>query len=277
MKLKLKSIFFSVLSLFTIFSPSVQWGPIGHQAVAKIAQDLITYPTQLAISKLIPNGNMTAVANWADQVRTLPAFKWSEPLHFIDTPEWACNYNRQRDCYNSDGEYLMCVDGAIQNYTNRLLSNPTSDDLKFLIHFTGDISQPLHCGFSEDKGGNDIHVELLNKRTNLHAVWDSGIIEDVINTQYGGNWLNWVSYLENNFKPPVNITCNFKNGECGQIWGDESAKLACEYAYVNVDGSEILNRTHLTEDYILSRTQIINMQIVKAGLRLTFLLNEIFR
>ena len=278
MKSIFKPIFyFGLLVISNLFTPTTQWGPIGHQAVAKISQDLINYSTQQAINKLIPDGNMTAVANWADEVRSLPAFKWSEPLHFINAPSWVCNYNRERDCYNEEGQYLMCVDGAIQNYTNRLLSNPQSDDLKFLIHFVGDIAQPLHCGFSEDRGGNTIHVDLLKKSTNLHAVWDSGIIENVINVNFGGNWLNWIQYLEYNFQPLGNITCDFKNGVCGQIWGDESTNLACEYAYINMDGNKIVNGTHLTETYIQSRIKIINKQIVKAALRLTFLLNEIFK
>lgn len=106
---------------------------------------------------------------------------------------------------------------------------------------------------------------------------DSGIIENVINVNFGGNWLNWIQYLEYNFQPLGNITCDFKNGVCGQIWGDESTNLACEYAYINVDGSKIVNGTHLTETYIQSRIKIINKQIVKAALRLSFLLNEIFK
>ncbi len=126
-----KKLLFFTFSLFTTSA----WGPLGHQAVARIAQDVLSVQAQSRVNTLIPNGNMTAVATWADEVRILPEFKWSAPLHFINTPSWACNYDRQRDCYSEDtGTFLMCVDGAIQNYTTRLMTNPTSDDLKFLIH-----------------------------------------------------------------------------------------------------------------------------------------------
>jgi len=107
----------------TLISSVFSWGPIGHQAVASIAQSYLTNQASMAISKIIPNGDMVSVANWADEVRTLPEFKWSAPLHFINTPNWNCSYIRTRDCYNDYGQKLMCVDGAIQNYTNRLFAD----------------------------------------------------------------------------------------------------------------------------------------------------------
>jgi hypothetical protein len=257
--------------LFFIFLYSVKsWGPIGHESVAKIAQDNINTNTFNNINKYIPNGDMVNVSNWADHVRTLPAFKWSEPLHFIDTPSWTCNYIRERDCNDN-----MCVDGAIQNYTNRLYTIPETDDLKFLIHFVGDISQPLHCGFKNDRGGNSIHVHFNKKYMNLHAVWDSGIIEYIINTNYNGNWLEWVNYLENNYKS-INLTCNPFNGDCSKSWGNSSANLACEYAYQLPDGTKIENGTTLTTEYINNAIEIINFQILNGGYRLSYVLNLIF-
>ena len=73
-------------------------------------------------------------------------------LHYIDTPDWACDYVKSRDCANS-----MCVAGAITNYTNRLLSSTVdytarNEALRFLTHFVGDIHQPLHVAFSGDEG-----------------------------------------------------------------------------------------------------------------------------
>jgi hypothetical protein len=81
------------------------------------------------------------VANWADQVRSQPDYKWSAPLHFIDTPDWECAYTPATDCVDS-----KCVAGAIGNYSKRVVSmdGDTADEAaKFITHFCGDIHQPL--------------------------------------------------------------------------------------------------------------------------------------
>jgi len=262
---------------FTMISSVLSWGPIGHQAVASIGQSFLSGTASQAISKQIPNGDMVSVANWADEVRGLPAFKWSEPLHFINTPSWNCSYIRERDCYNENGQYLMCVDGAIQNYTNRLFADvdDNGDSLKFLIHFHGDIQQPLHCGFQADRGGNNIHVDLLSKKTNLHSVWDSGIIEYNIDNNYNGDWTQWVSYLKQNIINST-VNCNFFNGQCSQQMGDQSTHLACQYAYVLPDGSPITNGTRLDIDYIQKNIPIIDRQIAIGGYLLATNLNRIF-
>ena len=76
----------AVLSFFAPL-PALSWGPQGHIAVASIAQSELTPSAFQAIRQLIPQGNLADVANWADQVRSIPQWHWTEPLHFIDTPD----------------------------------------------------------------------------------------------------------------------------------------------------------------------------------------------
>lgn len=266
----------SILSL--LISPVFSWGPQGHIAVANIAQFLITPNTYSSISDLIPNGNMSSVANWADEVRTLPEWKWSAPLHFINTPSWNCSYIRERDCFNDANNFLYCVDGAIQNYTNLLYSSPEPDYLKFLIHFVGDIHQPLHCGFTEDKGGNNIKVLFNNKHTELHAVWDSGIIEERVNSDFNGDYKAWNNYIINTYVSPFNETCVESDGMCSEIWGNESVEYACRFSYVKEDGiTKIESGDSLDLGYYNKNINIIEIQLAKAGIRLSNLLNTIFQ
>jgi hypothetical protein len=136
---------------------------------------------------------LAKVADWADQARYSAAYHWSGPLHYIDVrddllPEGcpvhdagsssSCSFNYARDCVED-----VCVAGAIVNYTQRLKSqihplrssesnehsqqllrqlpshtsvsanSSDSESLKFLVHFVGDIHQPLHCSRKTDKGG----------------------------------------------------------------------------------------------------------------------------
>jgi len=267
---------FSILSL--LISPIFSWGPQGHIAVANVAQTLITSKTFNTISTIIPNGNMSSVANWADEVRTLPQWKWSAPLHFINTPDWNCSYIRERDCYNNVNKFMYCVDGAIQNYTDYSLVGPFSQDyIKFLIHFVGDIHQPLHCGFKGDLGGNNIKVKFNNKYTELHAVWDSGIIEERVNTDFNGDYNAWNNFIIQNTSP-FNETCTEIDGVCSQIWGNESVKYACDFSYVMEDGiTKIQSGDFLDYGYYKKNIDIVEQRISKAGIRLANLLNFIYK
>ncbi len=148
---------FGFLKKFPKFVPAPIrpfWGSFGHAAIASVAQTLINQQTFAALQTLLPEvgGQMADVASWADSVRNEPAYVWSKPLHFANTGNWTCNYNRKRDCNDPTYGPLYCVDTAIQNYSARALNAQLGQDqqneaMKFLIHFVGDVHQPLHCGF----------------------------------------------------------------------------------------------------------------------------------
>jgi hypothetical protein len=271
-----------LVALLSFYSTSVNaWGSIGHIAVAKIAQNNLTDFATKSISNIIPDGDMGLVANWADQIRNMPEWHWTEPLHFIDTNDWMCNYVRERDCYNMLGNFEYCVDGAIQNYTSLLkntehngLTNNNDEYLKFIIHFVGDIHQPLHCGFKTDRGGNSIHIHFNNHSTNLHALWDSGLISKRINDDFNNDYNEWIKYLLQN-TPHYNLTDDCIG--CSQLWGNTSAKLSCEYAYVHEDGiTHIKSGDYLNDEYYKRNIIVIEKQIIYAGYRLSNLLNYLY-
>jgi len=264
--------------LLSFFTPTVYgWGTIGHMAIAEIAQNNLTTVASKYISSIIPNGNMSDVANWPDQKRNLPQWRWTEPLHFIDTPDWSCDYIKERDCYNNLGDFEYCVDGAIQNYTSLLKETPTntnSDYLKFIIHFVGDIHQPLHCGFKSNSGGNSIKVHFNNHLVNLHSLWDSQLIEKRINDDFNNDYNLWIKYLQQNTYH-YNLTDDCIG--CSQLWGNISANLACSNAYVLSDGiTKIKNGDYLDDDYYKINIDVIERQIIYGGYRLADLLNYLY-
>ena len=154
-----------ILFLFENFGCIFGWGPIGHTITVRLAQTQLTGSAPDWIRSLTPwhwKGNLSAMASWADDIlyrNTNPTgsgnWQWSRVLHYINTPDWNCSYQWERDCVND-----MCVAGAIKNYTKQLQTE--SDHIKltealyFLIHYVGDLHQPLHTGFKGDRGGNDI-------------------------------------------------------------------------------------------------------------------------
>lgn len=167
---------FSYLSSTTIllcilisYSSVHGWGNDGHALVASIAQTFLTDESSTFVRNHLPwytAGNISMLASWPDFIvypDTNPVdylnWQWSKQLHYVDTKDWACVYDREADCNWSSGQ--QCVDGSIQNYTKRLADSQQDDvqrqeALKFLVHFIGDAHQPLHAGFEGDRGGNSI-------------------------------------------------------------------------------------------------------------------------
>jgi hypothetical protein len=87
-------------------------------------------------------------------------------------------YDEQRDC--PDGR---CIVAAIKKELAILESSAPDDKrlmaLKYLVHFVGDVHQPLHAGYLDDKGGNTYQLQAFMRGSNLHAVWDTGLIKNL--------------------------------------------------------------------------------------------------
>ena len=150
------------------------WGVVGHATVAYVAQNYVTSETASWAQGILGDTStsyMANVASWADDYRETTAGAWSAPFHFIDAednPPTDCNVDYDRDC-GSTG----CSISAMANYTQRvgdgrLSAENVQEALKFIIHFVGDLTQPLHDEAYE-VGGNDIEVTYQGYSDNLHA------------------------------------------------------------------------------------------------------------
>ncbi|XP_030970127.1 endonuclease 1-like [Quercus lobata] len=164
-----------------------------------------------AIQNLLPlnvNGDLLALCTWPDQIRHWHKYRWTSPLHFIDTPDDECTFNYQRDCHDPHGVEDMCVAGAVQNFTSQLVDyregsadrryNMTEAFL-FLSHFMGDIHQPMHVGFTSDEGGNTINLRWFRHKSNLHHVWDREIVLTALSDYYEKDMYLLQKDIEGNF------------------------------------------------------------------------------
>jgi len=284
------SVFLVLLTSNTEASPL--WGPVGHQLTATIAQYFLSDAAATQVLHLFPNvsGQLEAYATWADAVRKEPAYAWSAPLHFIDTPDWACIYDPSTDCPTISGSPHMCVAGAILNYTSILLSQKSTQQkieaLKFLLHFIGDIHQPLHVSFASDLGGNTIKGTYEGTSTNLHSVWDIDLITTRVENDFGGDANKYCQYLQDKIKGDWKTiaatweACNSTSGatvySCPTEWANESAKLACEYGYTDENGKKIQSGFNLGSAYFNFVKDIVDEQLARGGVRLAATLNKIF-
>lgn len=162
---------FLLLTIFHILKIGYGWGPIGHSLIVRIAQSRVSEQTKSSLLNIVPFelfGNLSVMASWADNILypdTNPVdyvnWQWSRPLHYINTPDWNCTFDVNRDCPNG-----LCVSGAIGNYSERLKTVldevQQRQALYFFIHYVGDIHQPLHNGFVSDRGANSIRGSLIH-------------------------------------------------------------------------------------------------------------------
>ena len=156
--------------------PAYSWGSKGHEIVAVIAETQLTDTARKRIKELLPQGTTLADAStWPDKAgRQIPDM---DPYHFINFPKDANTYDQQRDCKLRN--YIIeaiawCVSVLNSPDAPR---NEKRTALRFIAHLVGDIHQPLHAGFAEDRGGNSVDVRFNGRKMNLHSLWDTGLVE----------------------------------------------------------------------------------------------------
>jgi len=151
------------------------WGADGHRLVAEEAEAHLSAASRAEVDRLLklePGATLRSISTWPDEVRSPGTASW----HYVNFPrDGNCTYVASRDCSNG-----ACVVGAIEAQAAILSSNAPDAErltaLKYVVHFVGDVHQPLHAGYADDKGGNTYQVQFGGRGTNLHSVWDSGLI-----------------------------------------------------------------------------------------------------
>jgi hypothetical protein len=154
---------------------ALAWGAEGHRIVAQLAYKQLSSRAQAEVVRLLsqePGATLESISTWADEVRSPSTGPW----HYVNFPrDGACDFDAAPLCI--DG---MCVVVAIERQGAVLASGATDDvklkALKWLTHLVADVHQPLHAGYADDRGGNQYQVQAFGRGSNLHSVWDSGLI-----------------------------------------------------------------------------------------------------
>jgi hypothetical protein len=209
--------------------------------------------------------SMADASVWADRIR--PYHRETAPWHYVDIEIASRGYDAQRDCAGGD-----CVVAQITKDA-RILGDRTSppalrvEALKFLIHFVGDIHQPLHCADNHDRGGNEVHIVAGRRHANLHEIWDADVVEALgRQPEVVGGYL------------AAHITAGEKRewarGNASD-WANESFGIAKREIYGRDRISGTTTEIALPRGYARSEDQIAAIQLQKAGVRLAILLNRL--
>ncbi|KAF4668805.1 hypothetical protein FOL47_002853 [Perkinsus chesapeaki] len=287
----------------------VAWGPDGHATVADTGNKFFNDNAKKAVAEIMGEGvRMADSASWPDTVLHGPdhdEWAWSSGLHYADVDN--CQFVYSRDCKDD-----YCVAGAIKNYTRQVsdVTLPLEQRqvaLKFLMHFMGDIHQPLHVGRRSDYGGNTIHVDMKFANFEhgaLHKAWDEKMIDQLEGSQFGDDYVQ----QDFNYSTPLadrdifwgitesDILDELKEGgafhdkvpewladceangldECVNNMVSETGAVACSDAYRHLDGEEILNGDVLPMDYYNNRVEVVKEQLAKGAVRFAWVMNNAF-
>lgn len=239
------------------------WGPVGHSLVARIAEQQLTAAVRARVAVILgPDRTLPSVASWADEVRRArpETFNW----HFIDIQITDQHLNMMRDCPKSD-----CVIAKIADL-RKVLQDPATapeqrtEALMFLVHFVGDMHQPLHCTDNHDRGGNDVQVQLAGRPSNLHSAWDSGLLGRIGNEE---------QLLPGLAKESAKRAKKWRKGTVEE-WAEEAHKAGQKKVYGKLPKATPGTPVILDAAYEKSANSLIREQLEKAGARLARVLNE---
>lgn len=254
-RLLLLLFFFTTIGVDTIHA---DWGKRGHQTIALLAEDQLTRKAKKAIELLLEGESLAEVSTFADEIRSIPRYRKYSTWHYVNLNK---GQDYERSSKNPKGDVvqaiLNCID-EIKSETNSIKKRAFY--LKLLIHFVGDVHQPLHVGNSFDKGGNTIRLKWFGRSTNLHRVWDTAMLE------YNYTTTTFIEQL-----PRLSKAQKQKIKKSNLMeWVEESHQLA-QIIYTNTEEKQGLNERYYNQYFPL-----VQMQILKGGIRLGTLLNQLF-
>ncbi|KAI9163289.1 Nuclease S1 [Paramyrothecium foliicola] len=281
----------NLLTLSLAAAPgALAWGSLGHITTAYVASHFVANTTQAYFQDLLRNEDsdyLAKVATWADSIRYTKWGRFTKTFHFIDAhdnPPHDCNVDFERDCKETG-----CVISSLANYTEQSLDPKLAPWLraqaaKFVIHFVGDLHQPLH---NEDvaKGGNGIYARFDGREFNLHHIWDSSIAEKWIGGMHGKpfpiaeRWANELSVeiTDGKFADEKDVWLkglNFEDPiETAMIWSRECNALVCTHVFP--EGPHAIAGQELGGAYFQKAGPVIERQVARAGYRMAAWLDHI--
>lgn len=248
--------FVFLVSLLAKPQHSFAWGKTGHEIVAQIAFYFLDDSTKKIVQEYLGNLSFEEAANWMDDSRGNSYYNFMRTWHYLDMDK-GLTYTP-----STERNILTVLHSAITELREykTIKRKDVKRDLLLIFHLIGDLHQPLHTGYSIDKGGNTIAINSPFVSGNLHSVWDTQILE---------------------YK-------NIKLDSCIELYKTYDSAAIAEMQHINelkwmyqsrslLDTVYSFQNNFLDKNYIDSNVIVIKKQLLLAGLRLASVLNQVFK
>jgi hypothetical protein len=236
----------------------ISWGRTGHHVIGRIAANHLTDKAKAGVAALLGNETIADVAGWADDNRD----RTTAPWHFINVgpglsfDDFKDQVSNKVDVYTA----LVKEEGILADEKASREDRLTA--LKYIVHFVGDIHQPMHVSRAEDKGGNTIQVQYDGQGTNLHSLWDTKMLEHPGLSE---------AQLAQNLDKAMPEQIKKWQSDLPIVWAWESYQISTRlYGEIANKGRDI------DEAYAKAHMSIVENRIEEAGIRLAGVLNGIF-
>jgi hypothetical protein len=242
----------------------LSWGVIGHRAVGKIAENHLNPKATAALRDLLGDQRLADVSTWPDEILRQPEYRFTGPWHYLNVP-LGLDYDafrKQVEGMEKENVYKALLE------QEHLLGDPSTprdkrvEALKFVVHFVGDLHQPMHISREEDRGGNTIQLSYEDKGTNLHSLWDTKLLEHL--------GLTYEQLAEKcDQASPEQVRQWQRDPLIKWLW--ESYQISSRL-YAEVD---VMKSRSIDDSYYQAHIGIIQQRIEQAGVRLAGVLNEL--
>ena len=258
--------FFVGISVVIFSLLLLSWGVTGHRTVGKIADGHLTANARAGVRDLLGSETLADVSTWADEVRGQEKYRQTGSWHYINLP-LGLDYEQfkgrvenmlESNVYSALGQQMQIITDKSASREQKV------EALKFVVHFVGDLHQPMHVSRAEDKGGNTVQLNYDGQGTNLHSLWDSKLIE-----HSGLDYQQLASTCDR--ATPVQIRQWQSDPVVKWMW--ESYEITSKL-YAEVDA---MSSRSIGQDYYTAHWPIIQQRLEQAGIRLAGLLNVLFK
>ena len=239
---------------------NISWGKTGHRVVGEVASKYISKNTRTSIDKILEGQSLAHVSTYADEIKSDKKYSKYNAWHYANLNL----YETYQSSYkNPNGDIVKAIKKSIEILKSKSTTkNEKQFYLKLLVHLIGDLHQPLHLGKKEDRGGNDIGILWFGKKSNLHRLWDSDIIDN--------SKLSFTELSQN--LPTISLEKRkIITSSSIDSWIQETHVLT-KKIYMELPENKNLGYKYSYENF-----EVIRYQLLKAGLRLAFILDDIFK
>jgi hypothetical protein len=252
---KITTFFFILFLTFQSFA----WGPTGHRTIGLIAEKHLSKKAKKNLAGILNNETLAKISTYMDFIRSDNSYRHMSAWHYCTIPD---GETYEEAGTPEEGDVIASIQRLVKELkTKTFTDKDEAFALKCLVHLIGDIHQPLHVGNGEDKGGNDVDVEFFWDKSNLHRVWDSGIIDE---QKY--SYTEYVEWIDH---PSEAQLSNWASIDVLD-WAKESQE------YRNQCYETMPENKKLNYRYNFDNIDLVNQRLLQAGIRLANVLNEIY-
>jgi hypothetical protein len=260
-----KNIKIAVLLAICSYFPATAfaWGMIGHRVVGQVAETYLSKKSRKAVKDILGGETLAISSNWPDFIKSDPAYDYLNSWHYVNLPAGL----NQKDVFS-----FLAADTTTSVYTKipemiAILKNKQSTidqkkmAMRLLVHMVGDLHQPMHTARKEDLGGNRVSVTWFGSRSNLHRVWDENLVEY--------QELSYTEYAQAINHPTKAQLSAWRSASLPQSVFESYEVVEKIYANIKPDDK-------LSYRYNFDYADILNEQLLKGGVRLAQIINQIY-